>query len=655
MLIKSTSEFPDLSRAELIAIDLETYDPGLKDFGPGAARGDGFIAGFALGVKDACWYLPINHSSGNLPQDAVIEYMKDITSKHIPTIGANYSYDLQWMYSYGIKPTGKMLDVQLIESLIDEERWTYALDALAQDYLNLNKDEKLMVQRALELGLIKKAKTDVQDAKNAKKVIADLPADAVATYAAIDAMLCIQIYEKQIEIIKREELEQVLDLECRLTPLIVEMTMRGVRIDLEQAKKSNERLLKDEQEALQKIYEFAGYEFNVASPIELPKVFDEQGIEYPRNKLTEGMKKKNARMIEEGREEEVVEDGSASITGPWLEKQDNEFCQTLLKWRQINKNRKDFIETGFLTHGKSGRVHSQFHQNRKDAEGTRSGRFSSSNPNLQQIPSRNAYWKEIVRGCYLPEEGEEWHRYDYKSQEPLLLIHYGCLRNMGGAHEQAARLRTGGKVDPHQITADILEIPRKAAKEIKLGRAYGLGYKNMAKKLNCTIDEAKAYAKKMDSEFPYAKLLQNEAKAYAEHRGWVKTIGGRKRHFNRWEPVKTQKDWKEGTKYGTAASKEEAQKKWPFRKVQRAFCYRAVNSIIQGSGADMIKLAMVNVYEELGLVPLVQVHDELDYSIPDRETGLRVKEIMEEVLDLHVPILTDYEVGSSWFDLEEVS
>jgi len=617
----------DLYLQPMVALDLETKDPNLKTDGPGSIRQDGFICGIALASKEiGAYYLPIAHASGNMDKELVLRFMRDFSKKFEGIlIGANIIYDLEWLASYGIKfKHCTIYDNQIIEALIDENLSTYKLDALAEKYLGCHKEEDEMIKFAETIGI----------KENEVKNNMDLyPADIVAGYAKMDASLCIDIFEIQREIIKKDELEKVLDLESRLTPIILEMRLQGTRIDLEAANIFNDELIIKEKESLLNFQKNVGWDCNPRSNEDLTKVFEEVGATIKQTKA-----------------------GSASFADYVLKEyinSDNEKIALIAKqvsnYRTINKNRSDFIEGTILKKHINGRIHGQFHQIRGDEYGTRTGRMSASNPNLQQQPSRDTFWKSIIRSLYLPNEGCKWDRHDYSQQELRLMVHYAALRQFPGVDEMVYKYRNDASTDFHTVAAAIAGIERRAAKDINFGIAYGMGKKKLCSQLGSTMEEGEKILNTYYNTFPYLKRLVYDTTSIAKTRGYIKTFMGRRARFDKWEPIKNQEDWASMTMY-QAYSLEEAKEKYPGRRLERSGAFRALNRVIQGSAADLTKLALVTIYEELGHVPHLQVHDELDFSHTDIEQVKQRAYFMENCYEFQVPMKVDSEVGNNWYN-----
>ena len=423
-----------------------------------------------------------------------------------------------------------------------------------------------------------------------------------------------------------------MDLESALSPVLDEMRWRGVRVDLDRADEYNTRFTLEENNLLHELQKDTGFDMNPWSPDDLVRVFDSLGVSYP-----------------------TTEKGNPSFEGEWLESMGDAHPTSakIAKYRRLNKMRRDFIEGGVLRWQISGRIHGQIHALRRDDYGTRSGRLSYSNPNLQQIPYRNAFWRGIIRSLYLPEEGAGWLRADYSQQEPRFGIHYAAKRGLPGAKEAAERYRRDPGTDFHTMVSELIkeisgrDIERFPAKTINLGLDYGMGVKKLAAQLGMTYEEAKPIFADYHRAVPFKRRLRDEATQRAADRGWIRTFLGRRAHFDKWNPI----DWDVRREYGYRAYPfDEARELWPHEPLCRAYTHKAYNRLIQGSAADMTKKAMIDLYDS-GYVAHIQIHDELNFSTYDMDQVKDIKSIMEGCVELLVPIITDIEMGPNWGEL----
>lgn len=270
---------------------------------------------------------------------------------------------------------------------------------------------------------------------------------------------------------------------------------------------------------------------------------------------------------------------------------------------------------------------------------------SCSNPNLQQIPARDPLVKKLIRGIFVPEPGTRWGSFDYSSQEPRLLVHYCAILPDKRRHPMIDNMVAefhAGNADLHQMTADIVGVKRKQAKTINLGIMYGMGVGKMAAQLGISEDDAKDLLAVYHEKVPFVRGIADIASKQAETHGKVRTVGGRLCRFPLWES--------RTFGYTKPLPHEEAIKEYG-PGIRRAFTYKALNKLIQGSAADQTKKAMVDCMNE-GLMPMLQVHDELCFNVEDDMQASKIVEIMENGLRLMVPSKVDQDLQSNWGDVE---
>lgn len=608
---------------DLISIDVETYDPNLKAKGPGTFRGDAHLAGVSItdmsrNVKE---YIPVGHTSGvNWPKTKALLRLKELLFNDRPKLGAKMIYDLEWLDWFGIKNIpGLKIDVQINEALIDENQYQYNLGSLCTKYGVGNKLTSSLVDICKQVGYNIKKDSDVF------LHLYKLPPEKVAPYGIQDTLLPIEIYKHQRKILSEEGLDKVFMVESRLTDLLLKMRIQGVPIDVKRAEQIREELIKHEKQLAKTLKQLAGREVSIWAAADVAIVFDRAGIEYPRTKPSKNFP-----------------NGQASFTGEWLEAHPSKIAQSLVKLRKVSKMRADFIESMILGSHIHGRIHSQFHQVKHDDGGTVSGRFSSSNPNLQQVPSRDPVYGPLIRSMFIPDKGKLWNKCDYSQQEPRLTIHYSALKGFKGADIAVQRYKDNPNTDYHQMVADLCQIERRPAKDINLGLAYGMGVPKMALKLNKTIDETKELFKQYHAGVPFVKMLSVNAMNLASTRGYIKTILGRRRHFDLWGPP---------SKYDINNTikplKYDAAVEAYGLPLKRAFTYRAGNALIQGSAADMMKQALLDI-GDAGYVPYLTVHDEADTGVDTPKQGDEIRDIMVNAIKLLVPIKVDSFTKNNW-------
>jgi DNA polymerase I-like protein with 3'-5' exonuclease and polymerase domains len=609
-------EYPDLTKYPQIAIDLETCDPHLTTLGPGWARKDGFIVGIAVAAGDQAWYFPIRHQNGhNLdPKMTLKWFAKQMATPHIDKIMHNATYDAGWLRAEGVNVQGRIIDTMVAAPLIDENRFSYSLNNLGRDYIDMRKDEKMLRAAAKDWGIDPKAD------------MWRLPPAYVGAYAEQDALMTLKLWDRLKTEISSQDLTHIFKLETSLIPLMIDMRARGVRVDLDKAEIARKGLRIKVQELKDKIKRKTGVDIEPWASASVLKVFDVLNLQYPRTPEV---------VDDEGT---VLSGGAPSFTKQYLNAHPHEVCQMIVQLREFDKADSTFIDS-ILRYETKGRIHTEFHQLRSDDGGTVTGRFSSSNPNLQQIPARDPDIKRLIRGLFVPEEGESWGSFDYASQEPRLLVHFAASMP---DHMRSPVVDTivdeyhKGDVDLHQMVADIAGISRKQAKAVNLGIMYGMGVTKLAAQLDVSVEEAKRIMGEHKEKVPFVKQLADVASKRAEKQGQIRTVLGRLCRFHLWEPTTFG--------YNQPLSLEKAKEKYGnINNLKRAFSYKALNKLIQGSAADQTKKAMADCYAE-GLVPLLTVHDELCFSVSGPEQAARIKEIMENGLPLKIPSRVDDDV-----------
>lgn len=324
----------------------------------------------------------------------------------------------------------------------------------------------------------------------------------------------------------------------------------------------------------------------------------------------------------------------------------------VLEVRKINRMWSTFVQNQVLDTAIKGRVHCQFHPLRSDDGGAVTGRFSSSNPNLQQVPSpeRDKKLAIFARGLFVPEEDCEWHCNDFSSIEPRIQLHYALLRNVPGSSE-ALKLTLEG-FDFHTMTAELTGLPRKQAKVINLARSYGAGAAKIGLQMGVSENEARSILQQYDAKMPWLRAIINEATERANDVGYITTMMGRRRRYTHWEAAGF------GRKGVPLGSREAAIEAYG-PPVQRSKTYTAFNGLVQGGAADVIKNVMVDLFEsglfEQGVRCHLTVHDELDFSIPYNREDLssEVIHLMETSVALRVPLKVDNERGPSWGEVSK--
>jgi len=596
------SEFPKLEGK--VAVDLETCDTELVKEGPGWPRKRGYVIGIAVANASFKGYYPISHSGGgNMDEKKVIKYIKSICEDDsIEKIFHNAQYDIGWLSTLGIEVKGRIHDTMVAAALIDENRFSYTLNSIVHEYLGEFKNEQKLKEAADAFGV------------NAKSEMYKLPAEFVGEYAEADADLTYKLHEKLSWEIVKDNLTTIYDIECKLINVIFNMTQGGVRFDVDGCIRLNDKFRNKEKKLMKRIKDLTGLNIEIWAAASISKAFDSLNLPYERTEKT----------------------NAPSFTKMFLTDHPHELPRLIMQARELNKLRGTFLK-GLLDHTHEGRIHAHINQIRSDSGGTVTGRFSYYHPNLQQIPNRGQFAQEL-RKLFIPDQGKYWLKADYSQQEPRLLTHFARLVDQAGSRE-VQEAYNKKDLDFHQQTAEMAGVERRLAKTIGLGVMYGMGYNKLARELDLEPQEAKSMLQDFHTKVPFMKGMLEIVMNRANNKGVIRTLLGRKCRFDLWEP----------TSWGVhrALPLNQAQSEYGMA-IKRAGTYKALNRLIQGSAADQTKKAMVNVYDELGIIPHIQVHDELNCSVKDENEGKKVKEVMEDCVKLEVPSKVDINVGESW-------
>ncbi len=597
-------EFPDLTQACEIAIDLETKDPNLNiRMGSGSVVGVGEVVGVSVATEDFCAYYPIAHEGGgNMDRKMVLKWLKDLLLTPSDKIFHNAMYDVCWLRSLGLKINGRIIDTMIAAGLVDENRLRYDLNGVCRDYIKKGKDEAALYEAAKSWGVDPKAE------------MYKLPAMYVGSYAERDAQLTLELWQILKNEILIQDIGAVFKMEMELFPCLVDMRFLGVRVNQEQAAIEKKTLVEQEKKMLGEVWTSTKIEVQIWAARSIAKVFDKLGLPYDRTVKTE----------------------APSFTKNFLANHPHNVVKCIAKAREINKAHTTFIDT-ILKHSQKGRIHAEINQLRSEGGGTVTGRFSMNNPNLQQIPARNKELGPRIRSLFIPEEKCSWGCFDYNQQEPRLVVHYASLQNLYGVDEVVEAYKNED-ADFHKIVADMADIPRTQAKTINLGLFYGMGKNKLQAELGVSKLQAEDLFRTYHAKVPFVKMLMDAVMKRAQDSGKIRTLLGRLCRFPLWEP----------NQFGIHKALPHDQALLEHGPgIRRAYTYKALNRLIQGSAADMTKKAMIELHKE-GIIPHVQVHDELDISVKDDKEAKQIVQIMESSVELEVPNKVDYESGENW-------
>ncbi len=600
-------EYKDLSNAKEIAIDLETRDDGISNgYGAGWATNKGEIVGFAVAVEGWQGYFPFGHlGGGNMIPEQVKAYMKKICALPCPKIFHNAQYDVGWLEASGIKVNGEIIDTMIAAALIDENRFQYSLNSLSLDYLGEIKAETDLKEAAAAHGV------------DPKKDMWMLPAEHVGYYAEQDARLTLLLWQRFKQELQSQSLTTVWELEKDLIPILIKMRQRGVRVEVELAEQLRKQMQNQEKELLLAIQKLTGLDIDIWAARQVARAFDKMKIDYPRTEKTK----------------------EPSFTQNWLVNCNHKIANLIVQAREVNKFHNTFLSS-IMKYQVNGRIHAEINQLRSDLGGTVSGRLSMSNPNLQQVPARNKDFGPKIRSLFIPEEGQQWGSFDYSQQEPRMTVHYAA--SIGDGYEGSNELVTAyqnSQADFHQTVADLVGIERTQAKTIGLGLMYGMGKNKLSLQLGLSKEEAQELISKYNKKVPFVKMLSDRCMTTASEKGVIRTKRGRKCRFDKWET----------RDFGLhqAETYDNAVAKYGRDNIKRAFTYKALNRLIQGSSADQTKQAMLNC-AQAGHLPILQIHDELCFNIKDKKHAEEIKNIMESAIEFKVPSVTDFKIGRSW-------
>ena len=627
------TEFPRL-RGQ-VGLDFETVDPFIKTRGPSwAFPGVGKVIGVGISMEDGFQaYYPVAHEIGNMedPQ-RVWDWLKhELETDPDPTLEIivyNWTYEMGWLRRYGITPRCPVYDPMVAMSLVDECRIGYSLNSVARTILRDAKVGDELAKFAEQLGV-----------KDHMSKLDKIPPMYVGPYCEQDSGLARRLWNPLKKMIDDRGMKQILDLEHAVLEPVLDMRWRGVQINESRLQQKIEECRAREKEISAEIRDIVGREVEVWAQDSIADAMALMSIDFP-----------------------LTATGKPSFTADWLEAHPHRFPQLIVAQRQVNKLWSTFLQNYFVENLYDGRVHCTFTPLRSDDGGAVTGRFSSNNPNFQNLPARKEGAARVVRGNLLPEDGQLWAALDYSSQEPRLTVHFASLAGCVGADQVVAGYRENPRTDYHQFVADLTSLPRKQAKEINLGLPYGMGgakfcrmYLGLptrwavfrprtttayfetreeasewchANSIDCQpIEvagvEGQAILDQYHKKLPYTKELMAKTEGASKARGYIITLLGRRRHFIR--------PGEKPDRYNR----------------KKAVPYKSLNCLIQGSAADQTKQAMVDLYRE-GFTLLVTVHDELGASVSDEREARQAAEIMENCVRLKVPSVVDVEIGDSW-------
>lgn len=531
----------------------------------------------------------------------------------------NASFDYKMSLATGIKlPIAQLDDTAIRACLIDEHLHSYSLDNLSSAYLNEKKYTDIYREMALLFGGL--ATRNVQIGR-----ISQAPSSIVAPYAKRDTRLTLQLWEHQQREISRQGIEQIINFERKLMPTILRATCRGIRVDLDRAEKAMHDLTPMIDDLQKRINEEAGFELNVNSSPHIKKYFDPT---YKNGHWFVGES-----MIG------TAKSGGPSLSSEHLREMTHPMAMAIVEIRSLIKTRDTFLAGHILGHAHNGRVYPTINQNKGESGGTGSGRLSYQDPAMQQIPSRNKKVAQIVKSCFLPEEGHVWVDGDESSFEVRVFAHLVNNPQIVEAY------KANPKLDLHSWVAEISGMPRDAnysgqanAKQMNLSMIFNSGNGAIAKKMGMQWewasfvsregeevtykkagDEAMSVINLYHAKLPGVKELANKCKTVATSRGYIFTRLGRRLRFP--DPRKT---------------------------------YKASGLLIQATAADINKENWLAIEQTLGTNGhlILNTHDSYGLSLPEdnwRTLWAAVKLELDRE-KLRIPLILDLNgVGSNWW------
>lgn len=630
-------ELPDLRRCERVALDRETKDDGLSNkVGPGWATGRGYVIGTSVAWREGgeyrSAYFPVAHPDTECHDpDAVRRWEIDHQKAGVEFVMFNAPYDVGWGAESGVPVPEKLHDAGCAAYLVDETQLDLSLDALCRWRGLPGKDERLLREAAEAYKI------------DPKSEMWRLPARFVAEYAGVDAVRTLQLMESLEPELDEQKLRRAYELEMGLVPMIYAMRKRGLRISVDKAEQARDKCLEISRQAFADLSDKLGQTVTIDEARKndwLMRAFDSQRLRYPKSEF----------------------DGRGSFEKKWMERESHWLPLLLVRGKSYHEAATKFLQGFLLDFAHRGRLHANINQFKSEDGGTRTSRFSYSDPPLQQMPHRNEELSSLIRGCFLPEEGEYWLACDYSQQEYRLIVHYAAKRGLPKADAAAQKYRDDPRTDFHSMVAEMTGLARKPAKDTNFAKSYGAGVKKFAAMTNKSEAEAEKIMRQYDEEMPFVKMLNEACEKKAARTGFIRLLDGARIHFETWEPT-----WlsREERKRGWTSNGEikmgdcrlaEARERvadpdhpWYGKSLRRAQCRKAMNGLIQGGAARQTKTAMLACWRE-GLLPLLQMHDELDFSVSDGEQGERAAKIMREVVPLLVPMQVDAEYGVDWGD-----
>jgi len=635
------SELPDLRHVDIIALDTETNDGGLRaNRGSGWPWKNGNIVGISAAYRAdgtiRSHYFPIRHpNSQNFDREQVAHWLKDHIAAGLKFCTKGACYDWGWVWAslgIGMPSVEQLEEIDALATMVDENRRQYSLDALcAWRGFPAGKDEALLYEGCAALGLIPKSRKKFKP----QSVLWQLPANFVGRYAETDAIRTLELFESLNPILDREGTADAYRLEIDLLPMVHKMRRRGIRVDISAAEQARDLLLGKRDAVLAQISEKLDANVGmdeINGRKWLISTFDRLGIKYPLTKKGNPSFKRGKR--------------------GWMQHSSHWLPPLIAAADQLDQYGDNFLQQQILDHVENGRVYGEIHPHRSDYGGTRSFRFSYSHPPLQQMPKHDEELAPLIRACFLPEQGEIWASCDYSQQEFRLVVHFAARKNMRGAAAARDRYINDPNFDIHAYASELTGgvISRQDGKTFNFMTIYGAGPETTSHQVKKSLSETKTLLALYNEKMPFLAQLATACKNAAHRDGFFTLFNRARRHFNLWAP---------GGQYEEGAGpceRAEAERRtrnpghpWYGRRLWRAETYKALNVLIQSSAAIQTKEWMRACYRE-GVVPLLQMHDSLDLSVSSPGIPEMVARLGVDIIKLDVPMKVDVNYGRTWGD-----
>jgi DNA polymerase-1 len=628
---KVPTDLPNLRDATVVAFDLETKDEGLQNGkGPGWCVGKGCVIGVSLAWEGGAIYLPINHpETANWDHGRVGAFLRELFSQEGTTIvGHNISYDLGWTETeWGIKPPKNIGDTGALAVFITESLLSYSLDGICRWIGIPGKDTRLMDQAAADRGIPK---------GKVSENMWRLPAQYVGPYAETDAVVTLAAYHALLPRVIEEGVYAAYLKEMRLIPMTLAMRRRGIRIDENAVDQTIIEFNSKLTTTIASIRDILGRPVSLSefrSGKKMVEIFDSQSLDYPRTAA-----------------------GNPSFESSWMKDHPAQLPRLITRAKQIDDAANKFLGTYIRGYNQHGRIYASINQFKSENGGTRSHRFSYSDPPLQQMPSRDDELAPRIRRCFLPEFGS-WYAIDYSQQEYRLIVHVAYILQMlppdklpPGLHIEGAdiavrRYREDPTTDFHNYVVEITRLIRRRAKDVNFAKAFGAGVAQFAIMTGMSPFEAKSTMAQYDRELPFVSQASKVISTWASQRGYVRLLDGAKVHYDLWEEDCFEKGQ-------TARPYAAAVETWGEGNIRRAYTHKAFNHLVQGSAARQMKTAMLDIWDA-GYCPMIQIHDELGFSFDNPDDARACGKLMVDAIPLSIPMSVDIERGPSWGDAKE--